>query len=120
MADLYPVYIALRDLMIRAAPGFTIAKDASGEFTMNVAMDVMASKDPTWFGSVRLSGGNVAYYLPPLAMREGRDITVPDALKRLAQSKTCFIFHDLDAVRFQELEAVTRQAALAFGVRKVA
>lgn len=55
MADLYPTYIALRDLMVRAAPGFAIAKDASGEFTMNVAMDVMASKDP--IGGVALLMG---------------------------------------------------------------
>lgn len=115
MADLYPCYIALRDLMVRAAPGFAIAKDASGEFTLNVAMDVMASKDPVWFGSVRLSGNHVAYYLPPLAMREGRDIVVSDALKKHAQSKTCFIFHDVDAARFAELEAITHKAAQAYG-----
>ncbi len=112
MADLYPTYIALRDLMVRAATGCAIAKDASGEFTMNVATDVMASKDPIWFGSVRLSGSNVAYYLPPLATRQGRDIAVPEALKKHAQSKTCFIFHDIDAARFAELEVVTRAAAI--------
>lgn len=118
MADLYPLYIALRDAMVRAAPGFTIAKDASGEFTMNVAMDVMATKDPVWFGSVRLTGAHVAYHLPPLAMKEGRDIAVPDALKKLAQSRTCFIFHNPDMARLAELEAITRQAAQVFGAKK--
>ncbi len=120
MADLYPLYIALRDVMVRAAPGFTIAKDASGEFTMNVAMDIMASKDPVWFGSIRLTGAHVAYHLPPLALKEGRDIAVPDALKKQAQSKTCFVFHSVDLARLTELEAVTRQAAQAFGAKRAA
>ena len=52
MADIYPLYITLRDLMVRAAPGTKIAKDALGELTLNVAADVMASKDPV--GSVAL------------------------------------------------------------------
>ena len=114
MADLYPVYIALRDTMLRAAPSLHIGKDALGEFTANVPIDVMASKDPVWFGSVRLSQTNVAYYLPPLAMKEGRDIVVPERLKKYAQTKTCFIFHDIDAELFAELEAVTRRAAQGF------
>jgi len=114
MADLYPVYIALRDTMLRAAPALHIAKDALGEFTANVPTDIMAAKDPVWFGSVRLSQTNVAYYLPPLAMKEGRDIVVPERLKKYAQTKTCFIFHDIDPDLFAELEAVTRQAAQGF------
>ncbi len=114
MADLYPVYIALRDTMLRAAPNLKIGKDALGEFTANVPDHIMTSKDPVWFGSVRLSPTNVAYYLPPLAMREGRDVVVPERLKKHAQTKTCFIFHDIDAELFAELEAVTRQAAQGF------
>ncbi len=114
MADLYPVYIALRDTLLRGAPGVSIGKDALGEFTANVPTDVMASKDPVWFGSVRLSQTNVAFYLPPLAMREGRDVVVPDALKARAQTKTCFIFHDIEPELLAQLEAVTRQAAQGF------
>ena len=115
MADLFPVYIALRDTMLRAAPALSIAKDAQGDFTANVPADhILAAKDPVWFGSVRLSQTNVAYYLPPLAMKEGREIVVPERLKKHAQTKTCFIFHDVDAELFAELEAVTRQAAQGF------
>ncbi len=114
MADLYPVYIALRDTMLRAAPALHIGKDALGEFTANVPIDVMASKDPVWFGSVRLSQTNVSYYLPPLAMKEGRDVVVSERLKKCAQTKTCFVFYDIDADLFAELEAVTRQAAQGF------
>lgn len=114
MADLYPVYIALRDTMLHAAPSLHIGKDALGEFTANVPTDVMASKDPVWFGSVRLSQTNVAYYLPPLAMKEGRDVVVPERLKKVAQTKTCFIFYDIDAELFADLEAVTRRAAQGF------
>ena len=114
MADIYPLYIALRDLMVRAAPGMKIAKDALGELTINVATDVMASKDPVWFGSVRLSQTSVAYYLPPLAMKQGRDLIVPEALKKYATSKTCFVFHDMQPERFAELEALTKASASAF------
>lgn len=114
MADLYSVYIALRGLMVRAAPAMQIGKDASGELTLNVARNIMAAKDPVWFGSVRLSGNNVSYYLPPLAMKEGRDLDVPESLKRMSTSKTCFVFHDANPERFNELEALTRQAAQKF------
>ena len=67
-----------------------------------------------WFGSVRLTATNVAYYLPPLAMKQGRDLPVPDALKKYATSKTCFVFHDVQTERFAELEALTRAAASGF------
>lgn len=120
MADLYPVYIALRDLMVRAAPNTKPSKDASGEITLNVLDDIMASRDPIWFGSVRLMPNHVAYYLPPLALRQGRDISVPEGLKAHAQSKTCFIFHDLTPERAADLEAITRQASQAFGSKKAA
>lgn len=115
MADQYPLYIALRDLMVRAAPGLKISKDVVGECTLNVPTDTMASKDPVWFGTVRLTGQRVTYYLPPLAMKEGRDVAIPPGLQKLAQSKTAFVFHDVEPERFAELEAVTRAVAQAFG-----
>lgn len=112
MADLFPLYLSLRNLMVRAAPAMQISKDAPGELTLNaVSKDIMASKDPVWFGSVRLSGSNVTYYLPPLAAREGRDLSVPETLKRMASSKTCFVFHDAHPDRLHELEDLTRAAA---------
>ncbi|MDV6330448.1 hypothetical protein [Asticcacaulis sp. 201] len=114
MADMYPLYISLRDLMVRAAPAMKIGKEVQGEMTLNVPTDVMQSRDPAWFGTVRLSGNTVSYYLPPLAMRQGRDLRVPDALKKHAQSKTCFVFQDVAPERFAELEDLTQQAAQAF------
>ncbi|MGZ3306057.1 MAG: hypothetical protein ACXU8U_09390 [Asticcacaulis sp.] len=114
MADLYPVYLALRTIMLKAAPSLSIGKDALGEFTANVPDDIMAKRDPVWFGSVRLNPTHVAYYLPPLAAREGRDIVVPERLKKHAQTRTCFIFHDVDQDLFAELEAVTRAAAQGY------
>ena len=113
MSDIYSVYIAMRDLMIRAAPAMKIGKDALGECTLNVPLDIMKAKDPVWFGSVRLTSAHVAYYLPPLAMKEGRDLAISEALKKRAQSKTCFVFHDIEAGLFAELEALTKTAAQA-------
>ena len=113
MSDQYSLYIALRDLMVRAAPAMKIGKDVVGECTINVPTATMASKDPLWFGTVRLTGHRVSVYLPTLAMKEGRDISVPDGLKNRAQSKTCFVFSEAEPERFSELENVTRAAALA-------
>ena len=115
MSDQYPLYIALRDLMVRAAPAMKIGKDVVGECTVNVPAATMASKDPVWFGTVRLAGSRVSYYLPTLAMKEGRDISVPESLKHYAQSKTCFVFDGIEPDRFAELETVTRSAAKACG-----
>jgi hypothetical protein len=114
MSDLYPLYISLRDMMVRAAPEMKIAKDALGELTLNVPQDVLASKDPLWFGSVRLIKNTVSYYLQPLASKEGRSIDVPSGLKALSTSKTCFVFSALQPDRFAELEAITQKAAEAF------
>jgi hypothetical protein len=114
MNDQYPLYIALRDLMVRAAPAMKIGKDVVGECTVNVPTATLAAKDPIWFGTVRLTGQKVSYYLPALAMREGRDIPVPDSLKARAQTKTCFTFSDIEPDRFAELETVTRAVAQAF------
>ncbi len=114
MSDQYSLYIALRDLMVRAAPAMKIGKDVVGECTINVPTATMASKDPLWFGTVRLTGQRVSVYLPTLAMKEGRDIPVPDTLKNRAQTKTCFVFSDVEADAFADLENVTRAAAQAF------
>ena len=114
MADQYPLYIALRDTMVRAAPAMKISKDVVGECTLNVPTATMAAKDPIWFGTVRLVGGNVSYYLPTLAMKEGRDISVPEGLKSRAQSKTCFVFREIEPQSLADLEAITRAAAQAF------
>jgi hypothetical protein len=114
MADQYPLYIALRDLMVKSAPGLKISKDVVGECMLTVPTHIMASKDPIWFGTVRLTGQRVTYYLPPLSMKEGRDLAIAPGLQKLAQSKTAFVFHDVDAERFAELEALTRAVAQAF------
>ena len=45
---------------------------------------------------------------------KGRDLLVPEGLKRLSTSKTCFVFHDQNADRFAELEDLTRAAADKF------
>ncbi len=114
MADLYPLYMSLRDLMVRAAPNMKIGKEISGEITLNVPTATMQAKDPVWFGTVRLTANNAAYYLPPLAMKEGRELSISDALKKRSQSKTCFIFHDVEPGLFAELEAITQAVAKAF------
>lgn len=113
MSDIYPLYITLRDLMVRSAPMMKITKDALGELTLNLPTDVMSAKDAAWFGSVRLAGSRASYYLPSLAAKGGRDLVVPDSLKRYAQSKTCFVFDRFDPERFAELEQLTKAAALA-------
>jgi len=113
MADIYPLYIGLRDLMVRAAPTMKIVKDALGELTLNVPTDIMAAKDAAWFGSVKLAGTQVSYYLPFLAAKQGRDLAIPDALKKHAQSKTCFVFQEINPERFAELEALTKAVAAA-------
>jgi hypothetical protein len=115
MSDLHSLYLALRDVMKTAAPHMKVAKDTLGELTVNVPQDVMAAKDPIWFGSVRLTATNVAYYLPTLITREARDIAIPEALKAKATSKTCFTFQTQDEALFALLSGVTAKAAEAFG-----
>lgn len=116
MGDLHSLYLALRDVMKTAAPSMKVAKDQLGDFMLTVPQDVMASKDPIWFGSVRLTATNVSFYLPPLAAREGRDLPIPEKLKARSTSKTCFTFVAQDDERFAELATLTQKCAEAYAV----
>ena len=110
MADHYADYLVLRDLMIKTAPMMQIGKDTQGDCTLNVPpVNIMASKDPVWFGSVRMGKSFVSYYLMPLS-QPALYAKVPENLKKFMQGRTCFNIHTIEPDILLSLEAVTRLA----------
>ena len=113
MADFYANYIALRDVLVNNAQDMQIAKDTVGEVTLNIApKDILAAKDPIWFGTVRMATNHVSYYLMPLS-QAANFARVPDYLKRYMQGRTCFNLVHLDPQTLTDLEILTRHCAEA-------
>ncbi|WP_411286931.1 hypothetical protein [Phenylobacterium sp.] len=113
-ADFQPVYADLRDMMLRAASGMVVAKDAPGGLVMHApGPNPGKPKDPVWFGMVKLGKAYVSYHLMPLYTDPGLLAQVPAGLEKHKQGKTCFNFKAAEPHRFAELEVLTRACALA-------
>lgn len=114
-ADLAPVYAALRDLMLRASPGMTVARDGpDGLMLLAPWPHPRKPKQPMEYGFIRRGKAYVSYHLMPLYMSAAMQARVTPALKKRMQGKTCFNFKTVDEAAFAELEVLTRAAAAAF------
>ena len=114
-ADIPGAYAALRELMLRAAPGMVVAKDEPGQLVLNAPWNnPLKPKEPMFFGSVRAGAAYAAFHLFPLYVLPELKGAVPEGLGKRMQGKTCFNFKAPDAERFAELEALTREGARRF------
>lgn len=115
MADFAPDYAALRELMLREAPGMRTARDADGELLLLAPWPhPRKPKEPMMFGMVRRGKAYVSYHLMPLYMSAKMQAKVTPGLKKRMQGKTCFNFKAEDAEAFADLAALTRASAQAF------
>ena len=114
-ADYEPAYAALRAVMARAAAGMDITRDEPGEMVVRTPWLDPKTKEPGWFGSVKIGKGYVSYHLMPLyALPELRDSAPPELAKRM-RGKTCFNFKRVEPELFQALERLTAEAASRYG-----
>jgi hypothetical protein len=108
-------YAELRELMLRAAPGMTVVKDAPGDLVLNAPWNnPLKPKEPMYFGGVRAGKAYASFHLFPLYVLPELTAAVPEALARRMQGKSCFNFKAPDPERFAELESLTRAAAARF------
>ncbi len=114
-ADIPAAFAALRELMLRAAPGMVVVKDTPGDLVLNAPRNnPLKPKEPMFFGGVRAGKAYASFHLFPLYVLPELKAAVPEALFKRMQGKTCFNFKAPDAERFAELEALTREAAARF------
>lgn len=107
------IHQELRAIMLEAAAGLTVARDAPGDLVVHRDTADPKSGQPQWFGTVTIKKSYVAYHLIPLyddpALADG----LSDALAKRRQGKTCFNFKTRDAALFGELRALTQRARAA-------
>jgi len=106
---------ALMALMIRAAPDMAVERSESGGVRLLASWDNPRTPGQRmWFGGVRTMKAYVSYHLMPVYSHAALAATIPPALKRRMQGKSCFNFKVLDPALFDQLEALTRDAAAAY------
>jgi hypothetical protein len=114
-ADISAAYAALRELVLRAAPGMVVARDALGDLVLNAPWNnPLKPRDPMFFAGVRAGKAHAAFHLMPLYVLPDLKAAVPEGLARRMQGKACFNLKAPDPDRFAELEALTREAAARF------
>lgn len=111
MSGFEPVFAQLRAIMLEAAAGEVVARDAPGDLVIHRhRLDAKTGK-PAWFGAVTIKRGYVAFHLMPIydepALAEG----LSDGLAKRRQGKSCFNFKRVDPDLFAELAALARRAA---------
>ncbi len=112
--SLEPVFVELRERMLRASKGMSLAQDESGNVVLKTPWTEPGKKDPAWFGAVQLKKNYVSWHLMPLyALPSLRDGLSPELEKRM-QGKSCFNFKKLEPELFDSLERLTGECAAAY------
>lgn len=97
-------FAALRELLLRAAPNMTVARDAAGDLLLQTREVDPNTGEPTFFAAVMAKKAYVALHLMPLYYRSELLADISPELNRRRQGKTCFNFKRPDLVLFAELE----------------
>lgn len=114
-ADIPSAFAVLRELVLRAAPGMVVARDAPGDLVLNAPWNnPLRLKEPMFFAAVRAGKAYASFHLFPLYAMPELKAAVPETLAKRMQGKACFNFKAPDPERLAELEALTREAAARF------
>lgn len=73
-------------------------------------------KQPMWFGGVRSGKAYASYHLTPLYTHAALVERLSPALKKRLQGKSCLNFKTVDEALFEELAALTEEAARLYSV----
>lgn len=115
MSDFAPVFAELRAVMLRAAPGMTVAKDGPGGLLLLAHWPNPAKpKERMWFGSVGTAKAYVSYHLMPVYSHPALLDGLSPALRKRMQGKSCFNFKAADPDLFEELERLTAAGAAVY------
>lgn len=113
--DLDAVARTLTALMLRAAPGMTVkAAGTRGVHLLAGWDNPLKPGQPMWFGGVQTMKTYVSVHLMPVYSHPSLAATIPPALRKRMQGKSCFNFKVDDPDLFAELETLTRAAAAVY------
>ena len=105
------VFLRLRNIMLEAAPGTTIAKDAPGTLELRTKKVDLKTKQQEWFGTGTIKKAYVAYHLMPLYNQPKLGDDISPGLAKRKQGKTCFNVTRTDEQLFSELSCLTSVCA---------
>jgi len=92
----YPaVFATLKPVLSKFSPRLSVKTDTPTEYTLltkSASPFHQHKGEPLYFGSVRLGKAYVSFHLMPLYMCPELIKTIPPALKKRMQGKTCFNF----------------------------
>ncbi len=106
-------FIALRELLLRAAPSMIVARDAVGDLMLQTPDVDSKTGDTTFFAAVTVKKAYVAFHLMPLYYRQEILADLSPQLTKRRQGKTCFNFKRPDSALFAELELLVDRIASA-------
>ena len=113
--DLDGVAKTLTALIRRAAPGMVVkAAGDRGIHLLATWDNPRQAGQPMWFGGVQKMKAYVSYHLMPVYSHPSLAAKIPPELKKRMQGKSCFNFKAQDPALFDQLEALTREAAAAY------
>ena len=104
--------VRMSALMKAAATGMSVLSEGPAGMQMNAPIaNPMHPKQPLWFGGVRLGKAYVSYHLMPVYTHPSLAAKISPALTKRMQGKACFNFKAVDEALFEELAALTMEAA---------
>lgn len=107
MADLQPVFAALRDVLAPHAAGLVVKHDDAQQLYLDTA-HLQKNKTPLFFGAVQVKKAFVSYHLMPVYLEPGLLDAVSPALKARMQGKSCFNFKVVEPALLAELARLTQ------------
>ena len=113
--DLEGVARSLTALMRRAAPDMIVK--AAGDRGIHLLAhwdNPRKPGQPMWFGGVQTMKTYVSFHLMPVYSHASLAATIPPELRKRMQGKSCFNFKAQDPALFDQLEALTREAAAVY------
>ncbi|MGA3240862.1 MAG: hypothetical protein ABSG03_31715 [Bryobacteraceae bacterium] len=94
-ADYAAVFVALKPVLAKYANRLVVKSDTSVEYTLvtkSASPFEQHKGQPLHFGSVRMGKAYVSFHLMPIYMCPALIKSIPPALKKRMQGKTCFNF----------------------------
>ena len=107
-------FAALRQLLAAHSKRLTVIVDKPGDYQVGSPTMKDRVGRPLFFAGVKTGKNYVSYHLMPIYMKPELLKSVPPALKKRMQGKSCFNFTTVDPDEAKELSAVTKAGIAAF------
>ena len=120
-SDFEGVFTALKPVLAKYDKRLKVKADTAKEYTLvtrSPSPHPQHKGEPMWFGSIRLGKAYVSFHLMPLYMSPLVN-SVPPALKKRMQGKTCFSFKtNPEPEALAGLKALTEAAVKSWAEKK--